>query len=313
MAFTTSIGGNLIRGEVWSRELKDILEDDLMATGYVRWLTEFPDGEVFNIPSIGQATVYDYQEDDAVQYEAMDTGMFTFEITEYIHSGTYITKKMMQDAFYVSELVSQFVPKQRRALMEHVETNVLALSNQQTLANLNTINGAPHRFVAGGTNNIIVPQDFAKAKYSLRKANVNLTNLVAIVDPATAYQLETLTNLVNVSNNPQWEGIIGTGMTTGMRFIKNVYGFDVYESTFLPEIAAETIDGVALTNGVANMFFSAASDVLPFVGAWRQSPEVDEEYNKDRQRYEYVTTARYGTKLYRPENLVTILSNPLVA
>ena len=313
MAFTTSIGGNLIRGEVWSRELKDILEDDLMATGYVRWLTEFPDGEVFNIPSIGQATVYDYQEDDAVQYEAMDTGMFTFEITEYIHSGTYITKKMMQDAFYVSELVSQFVPKQRRALMEHVETNVLALSNQQTLANLNTINGAPHRFVAGGADEIIVPQDFAKAKYSLRKANVNLTNLVAIVDPATAYQLETLTNLVNVSNNPQWEGIISTGMTTGMRFIKNVYGFDVYESTFLPEIADETIDGDQIQNGVANMFFSAASDVLPFVGAWRQSPEVDEEYNKDRQRYEYVTTARYGTKLYRPENLVTILSNPLVA
>lgn len=312
MAFTTNIGGNLIRGEVWSRELKDILEDDLMATGYVRWLTEFPDGEVFNIPSIGQATVYDYAEDDAVQYEAMDTGNFTFEINEYIHSGTYITKKMMQDAFYVSELVSQFVPKQRRALMEHVETNVLALSNQQTLDDLNTINDAPHRFVAGGASNIIVPQDFAKAKYSLRKANVNLTNLVAIVDPATAYQLETLTNLVNVSNNPQWEGIIGTGMTTGMRFIKNVYGFDVYESTFLPEIVDETIDNTQITDGVANMFFSAASDVLPFVGAWRQTPEVDEEYNKDRQRYEYVTTARYGTKLYRPENLVTILSNPLV-
>lgn len=313
MAFTTNIGGDLIRSQVWSAELKDILEDDLMATGYVRWLTEFPDGEVFNIPSIGQATVYDYDEDDAVQYEAMDTGNFTFEITEYIHSGTYITKKMMQDAFYVSELVSSFVPKQRRALMEHVETNVLALSNQQTLANANNINGAPHRMTASGAGEIIVPQDFAKAKYSLRKANVNLTNLIAIVDPATAYQLETLTNLVNVSNNPQWEGIIGTGMTTGMRFIKNVFGFDVYESTFLPEIASEVIGGVTITSGVANLFFSAASDVLPFVGAWRQNPEVDEEYNKDRQRYEYVTTARYGTKLYRPENLVTVLSHPTVA
>jgi hypothetical protein len=312
MAFTTNVGGNLIRGEVWSRELKDILEDDLMAAGYVRWLTEFPDGEVFYIPSIGQATVYDYAEDEAVQYEAMDTGMFTFEITEYIHSGTYITKKMMQDAFYTSELVSQFVPKQRRSIMEHVETNVLALSNQQVLNNQNIINDAEHRFLAGGANNIMVPQDFAKAKYGLRKANVNLTNLVAIVDPATAYQLETLTNLVNVSNNPQWEGIIASGMTTGMRFIRNVYGFDVYESTFLPQIATETIDGDQIDDAVANIFFSAASDVLPFIGAWRQSPEVDEEYNKDRQRYEYVTTARYGVKLYRPENLVTVLSNPLV-
>jgi hypothetical protein len=313
MAFTTNIGGNLIRGEVWGRELKDILEDDLMATGYVRWLSDFPEGDVFNIPSIGQATTYDYAEDEPVQYEAMDTGNFTFEITEYLSSATYITKKMMQDAFYTSELVSSFVPKQRRAIMEHVEKNVLALSNQQTLADLNTINDAPHRFVAGGTSDIIAPADFAKAKYSLRKANVPLNSLVAIVDPATAYQLETLTNLVNVSNNPQWEGLIGTGITTGMRFIKNVYGFDVYESTFLPEIASETIDGDTATNYVANLFFSAAGDVLPFIGAWRQMPEVDEEYNKDRQRYEYVTTARYGTKLYRPENLVTILSNPLVA
>lgn len=312
MAFTTNIGGNLIRGEVWGRELKDILEDDLMATGYVRWLSDFPDGDVFNIPSIGQATTYNYAEDEPVQYEAMDTGNFTFEITEYLSSATYITKKMMQDAFYTSELVSSFVPKQRRAMMEHVEKNVLALSNQQTLADLNTINGAPHRFTATGTGQIIAPADFAKAKYSLRKANVPLNSLVAIVDPATAYQLETLTNLVNVSNNPQWEGIIGTGITTGMRFIKNVYGFDVYESTYLPEIAAETVNSIAITNGVANLFFSAAGDVVPFIGAWRQMPEVDEEYNKDRQRYEYVTTARYGTKLYRPENLVTILSHPTV-
>jgi len=313
MAFTTNVGENLIRGEVWSRELKDILEDDLMAAGYVRWLTDFPDGEVFHIPSIGQATTYNYNEDEAVQYEAMDTGQFTFEITEYLSSATYVTKKMMQDSFYTSELVSQFVPKQRRAIMEHVEKNVLALSNQQVLGNANTINDADHRFFASGSDNIIVPEDFAKAKYGLRKANVNLTNLVAIVDPATAYQLETMTNLVNVSNNPQWEGIIESGMTTGMRFIKNVFGFDVYESTFLPEIASETIGGDTVTDGVANVFFSAASDVQPFVGAWRQMPEIDEEYNKDRQRYEYVTTARYGTKLYRPENLVTVISNPTVA
>lgn len=313
MAFNTTNGTNLIRSEIWSQELKDILLEDLMATNYVRWLTEFPDGDQFNIPSIGQATVSDYAEDESVSYEALDTGKFTFEINEYIQSGTYITKKMMQDSFYASELMSQFVPKQRRAIMEHVESNILALSNQQTLGDLNTINGANHRFVAGGTSNVMEPADFAKAKYALRMANVNLTNLVAIVDPATAYQLETVTNLVNVSNNPQWEGIISTGITTGMRFIKNVYGFDVYESTFLPDIASETIDGTNITNGKANVFFSAASDVLPFVGAWRQAPEVDEEYNKDRQRYEYVTTARYGTKLYRPENLVTVLSNPLVS
>jgi hypothetical protein len=48
------------------------------------------------------------------------------------------------------------------------------------------------------------------------------------------------------------------------------------------------------------------------MGAWRQMPEVDSEYNKDEQREEYVTTARYGVKLYRPEGLVVCLSDRTV-
>ena len=310
--FTTTNGTNLIRSDVWGQELKDILEDELQGMGYVRWLTTFPDGDTFHIPSIGQATVYDYAENQPIRYEAMDTGEFTFEITEYVHSGTYITRKMMQDSFYTSELVSQFVPRQSRAIMEKLETDIFGLQSQQVASNANVINGADHRFVATGANEIMAPADFAKAKYGLKKANVPMTNLVAIVDPAVGYQLETLTNLVNVSNNPRWEGVIESGMTTGMRFIKNVYGFDVYESNYLADIASETIGGDTVTNGKANLFFSAAGDVLPFIGAWRQAPEVDEEYNKDFQRYEYVTTARYGVKLYRPENLVTVLSAPTV-
>ena len=44
------------------------------------------------------------------------------------------------------------------------------------------------------------------------------------------------------------------------------------------------------------------------MGAWRQMPEVDYDYNKDFQRDEFVTTARYGVKLYRPENMVRVVS-----
>ena len=49
----TNNGDALIRAELWSRELKDALEDELMANRYVKWLTEFPDGTTFTIPSIG--------------------------------------------------------------------------------------------------------------------------------------------------------------------------------------------------------------------------------------------------------------------
>ena len=314
MSMTTSNSGHLIRSEIWSAELKEVLEDDLQGMGYVKWLSEFPDGDTFTIPSIGQATVRDYTEDEPVVYDALDTGEFQFSITEYVSSATYITNKAKQDMFYMNQLVSDFVPKQRRAIDEHMESSIFALQSGQTAADRNLINGAPHRMVAneGGADDFIQTSDFAKALFSLKKANVPQSNLVAIVDPSVEYTLNTLTNLANVSNNPMWEGIVADGIASGMRFIKNVYGFDVYTSNYLADIASETVNSDAVTNGKANLFFSADSTVLPFIGAWRQMPMVDSEYNKDKQRDEYVTTARYGVKLYRPENLVTILSNPSV-
>lgn len=313
MSWDTSAADVLIRSEIWSRELKEVLLDDLMATKYVHWLQEFPDGTTFTIPSVGQATVRDYVENDPVVFDAMDTGEFQFTINNYVQSGTYITKKARQDAFYAAMLEASFVPKQRRAIMERVETDVLNLQSGQTASNANTINGAAHRFVASGTSQAITVQDFAKALYALKKANVPQTNLIAVVDPSVEYTFNTITNLVNVSNNPQWEGIVASGMATGMRFIKNVYGFDVYTSNYLNTGMTETVSGSSVTTtGVANLFFSANADVLPFIGAWRQEPQVDGEYNKDFQREEYVTTARYGVKLYRPENLVVVLSNTAV-
>jgi hypothetical protein len=283
-----------------------------MAQTYVRWLQEFPDGDTFKIPSIGQAYVDDYAEDEAVKYRPLDTGQFTFQITEYLSSGTYVTKKAEQDMFYMNELVSRFVPEQERAIMEHVEEAILGLQSQQTAANTNTINGGKHRYVATGSSNVINVADFARANLSLNLANVSANNRVAIVDPSVAYTIETATQLVGINNNPMFEGIVSSGIATGMRFVRNVYGFDVYTSQRLATISSETLETVSCAGFKANLFFSADASVVPFIGAWRQMPEVDTEYNKDFQRTEFVTTARYGVKLYRPENLVTVLSNASV-
>lgn len=314
MAFSTNNTDHLIRSNLWSSQLKEVLEDELMGTRYVDMITEFGDGDTLNIPSIGQAEVQDYAEGQAVRYTGMDTGNFTFSITDYKASATYITNKMKQDSFYMSRLVSSFVPKQHRAIAKVMEADILSIGpDGQTASNLNTINGGDHRWVANGTSAVISVEDFARALYSLQKANVPATNLVAIVDPSVEYTLNTLTNITNVSNNPSWEGIIATGHSSGMRFIKNIYGFDVYTSQNLKSGMSETINSVAVTDGVANLFFSATSDVLPFVGAIRQAPTVDSEYNKDLQRDEYVTTCRYGFKLYRPENLCVVLSSVTAA
>lgn len=305
---TTGNTTDLRRSDIWSTQLKDILRDELMMMTYVNWINDFPDGDTFHIPSIGQADVDNYEEDELIVYRPMDTGEFTFTIDQYKSSGTYITKKAEQDLFYSQQLVSRFVPEQERALMETLESDILNLQRKQTAGDTNRINGGDHRYVASGASNSMTPEDFAKANYTLNRSNVSSVGRVGIVDPSVAYDLETMTNLVNVSNNPMWEGIVSTGISTGMRFVKNVYGFDIYVSNRLDEVASETVGGSAVTDGKANIFFSADSSQQPFIGAWRQMPMVDEEYNKDRQRTEYVTTARYGVDLYRPESLVTILS-----
>jgi hypothetical protein len=314
--FSTSSNDHLIRGNLWSARLKEVLEDELMGTKYVDMITDFPDGDTINIPSIGQAEVNDYTEDSSVVYNAMDTGNFTFSITDYKSSATYITEKMKQDSFYMDRLVASFVPKQARALAKSMEIDILKQPTPagvagQTTADTNTINGAEHRWIGSGTNEVIALEDFAKARYALDMANVPLVNLVAVVHPSAEYELSTLSNLVNVSNNPKWEGIVRDGMSmSGMRFSMSVYGFDVYTSQNIHvNTASEAIGGVTASAGVNNLFFSAAPDVLPIVGNVRQAPKVDSDFNKDRQREEYVTTCRYGFKFFRPENMVCVVTD----
>lgn len=309
MAFSSTNTDYLTRANIWSTELKDIQQFDLIGTKYVKMI-DFPDGDTLNMPSIGQLDVADYIENAPVAYSAMDTGNFTFTITEYKSSAVYITEKARQDLFYSAQLESQFVPKMSRAIAEDMEHFILNLGPAgQTASNANTINGASHRWIGSGANETIDVIDFAKALYALQKAGYPSTNLVAIVDPSVEYKLNTLPNITNVSNNPMWEGLINTGHRTGMRFVKNIYGFDVYVSHFLKSGLTDTIGGLTAGAGVANLFFSAASDVLPFVGAVRQAPKVDSSYNKDFQREEYVTTCRYGGKLFRPDNLVVVITD----
>jgi hypothetical protein len=310
----TTNGALLTRSEIWSSQLKEVLQDELQAQGWVNWLSEFPDGDQFTVPSIGESTIRDYTEDTDVVFDAIDTGEFTFSITEYKSSGHYITEKARQDLFYSQQLEAKFVPSQARALGETLETDILALaaggaSGGQTASATNQINGVDHRFVGTGTSETLAIADVAKALYSLKKANVPGSSLIAIVDPSVEYELNTLTNIVNMSNNPKWEGIVETGIGSDMRFIKNIFGFDFYVSNYLPT-ANETIGGLTTAAGKANIFFSAAStDIMPFMGAMRQMPKVDADYNMHKQREEYVTTARYGLKVYRPENLVCVLTD----
>lgn len=287
-----------------------------MGMGYVQWV-DFPDGQTWTIPSVGEATIRDYVEDNAIEYDALDTGEFQLTVTNYKSSGLYITKKMRQDSFYAARLEASFVPKQTRAFQEVLEADILALgaagaSGGQTVSSLNTINNAAHRWTTSGASGVIEIKDFAKVLFALKKANVG-GQVIGIVDPSFEYQLSTISNILTLDNNPRWEGIVADGLVSNMKFARSVFGIDLYISNHLPgagatQAGAETINSVAISSGgVCNIFFSTAVE-SPFIGAWRQQPEVEGEYNKDYQREEYILTARYGLKVYRQENLVVVIN-----
>lgn len=310
--FSTSNIDNLTRTTLWSNQLKDILEDDLIGMRWVDMITDFPDGDTINIPSVGQMEAMDYSEGQAIRYTALDTGNFAFTISKYKSSATYVTRKMQQDSFYMARVQSMFVPKMRRAIAKVMETDMLATGpNAQTATDSNTINGAKHRFVGSGANETITIDDFANALYALKKANVPATNLIGIVDPSVENLFNKQTNLVNFTNpNPNWASIVETGIASDMRFSRNIMGFDIYVSQNLKQnTTSEAIDGVTAAAGVNNIFFSAASDLIPIIGLVRQPVNVDYEFNKDKQRDEWVTTCRYDFALYRPENFVTIITD----
>jgi hypothetical protein len=325
MTMTTSSSSLLIRQELWSNQIKEPLRDELLAMSFLTNISDFMDGETLTIPSVGDALAEDYTENTPVNYQPYDTGEFQFSITDYKSSGTYVTKKNLQDSYYMNTLMSTFPQKQVRAIMQAFETKIWKDPEDVMGTTANgtyTINGLMHRFAAGlsSGDNTIDLADFSYAWTALQTANVPMQNLVAIVPPQVAHKLNTLSNIVNVSNNPNFEGIITTGLSTGFKYVRNIFGFDVFTSNYLPDASTLTNTPTALVHrdgstagpsfstagtGRPCYFFSAAAgDVNPFIYAFRQMPELDMEYNKDLQRTELITTARYGSKLYRPENMV---------
>ena len=310
------VNEHLVRTELWSSELKDILQEQLMGTKYVRMLNGFPDGNQFTIPSIGELPMREVGENTPVTYDSMDTGEFTFSIDRYVEAATFITDKAKQDSYYAQQLIGMFPSKMRRALDENLESSVFSLANTQTLNATNEINGAAHRFVAsGGSNTVLSLDDFSKAKYALDKAQAGGTR-VAIIDASQEYVFNNLVGAQAFTNNPAFGGIVNGGFVnevTGMRFIRSIFGFDVYVSNFLATPTDTAIGGVNVPAApVTNIFMSVGGDLTPFVGAYRQMPRVEYERNKDLRRDEYVMNARFGLKLYRPECLVSVISKSTI-
>lgn len=308
----------IIRAQVYSQLMLEGLYDLNFFDGMLyRDVTDFGDGTTLNIPTVGELPLYDIDPElEPYKIGQMDTGKITLTINKFKQAGGAISDKLKEDAYLWQEVESRIVPEGMRKIREAFETDLLAVANAgQTAADGNDVNGFDHRWVAGATNNVISLEDFIYMKLAFDKANVPEEGRVAIVDPVVGATLDNLTNLVNVSNNPMFEGMVNSGFARGKRFIRNVYGWDVWVSNRLPRIASETIDGgpqdasTAVTSGVANEFMCLADDMCkPLMNAWRRMPRVDGDRNVQYERDEFYTTARWGAGVQREETLGVVIT-----
>ena len=310
MALDTVNNSSLVRTNIWSNEIKDVLQEELQLDSHVRWITDFPDGDTLNVPTLSEMTVRNYSEGAQITLDDPVSGNFTLTITKYYQSGFKIPEKFRQDAFYVNQAESNFVGKLTRALLEQKESDIANLQTGQTASNPNTINSVDHRYVATGTSNVMVLGDIQKAKLAMDKAKVMRGGRRAFVDPSVTYQLQQISNVIQQdvygSNAHVREGMNGT-MLVG-RFA----GFDLYESLFLDSAIAQTITATAPNSGAltsvsawANMFCGEEA----FIGAMRAMPDMKQWYDNNTRSDVYHVTIRYGIKLYRPESLVVVLSD----
>lgn len=311
MALDTVNNSSLVRTNIWANEIKDVLQEELQLDSHVRWITEFPDGDTLNIPTLSEMTVRNYSEGAQITLDDPTTGNFTLTIDKYYQSGFKIPEKFRHDSFYVQTAESNFVGKLTRALMEQKESDIANLQASQTSANPNTINGVDHRYVAtGSTQEEITLADIQKAKLALDKAKVNRSGRRAFIDPLQTYELQQISNVIQQdvygSNAHIKEGM------NGSIFVGRFAGFDLFESLLLDNAIAESITATAPGAGAvtsvaahANMFVGEEA----FIGAMRAMPDMNQWYDNNTRSDVYHVTVRYGIKLFRPESLVVVLTS----
>lgn len=307
----------------YSQFILENLHDYLLPEGMYRDVSDFGTGSTLNIKTVGTVTLQDAQEDTPLVFNPIDTGTITLTITDYVGDAWGVSDDVKEDYSQIDTLMAMRGMESTRALGENHETRFLAVSNTaQTSANVNLINGRPHRWIAGGsgvTTRVMSMSDFIAMKLAFDKAGAPMGGRIAIVDPIVEATINSLTNLVNVSNNPMFEGMVTEGFARDHKFVRNIFGWDIYTSNFLPvKTATEAINassyGLANTTAavgdVANIFMCVADDTCkPIMHAWRRQPKTEGWRDPENRGDKFQVTSRYGLGAQRVDTLGVILTS----
>jgi len=313
---TTATGAAAIKAKIYSAQLREQLQPQLNAMNFVDVITGFPDGDSWYEAEIGNATMRDFQEGGTIAYDSLDIGSREFTINNYVSSGHKISEKFLQDSYLSAQIAAKIPGLEARAIYVDLETKILANQAGQTPSDENVIDGVKHRFVAGGNSTpkygILVPEDFFYAGAGLTVHGYT-ANRIAIVPAWQEYEIPTNPDFMESLNfNPKWEGIVASGAVSGMKFVFNIAGFDVYTSNYTP-VVTETLESrvtatdVTATNAGVAMLFSNEPGRRPWRLAWRMMPKMDSAWDMDTREEKYVTVARYGIGAGDKANLFCVL------
>ena len=324
MAHLTENTTAFIESQQYSQFILDNLHDYLLPEGMYRDVTDFGSGTTLNIKTVGTVTLQDAAEDTPLNFTNIDTGTINLSITDYIGDAWKVTDDLREDGSQVDTLMAMRAMESTRSLGENHETRFLGTANAgQTAADLNLVNNRPHRWVAGGdsaaTRNVVLA-DFVSMKLAFDKANAPAGGRIAIVDPIVEATLNTLISQTSVVNNtPQFQGVLNEGFARDHRFVRNIMGWDIYTSNFLPSLtAAEAINGAAysLANDTAeigdkaNIFMCVADDSCkPVMHAWRRAPQTEGWRDQEERADKYQVTSRFGFGVQRADTLGVLLTD----
>jgi len=323
MAQTTVNTNAFIESQQYSQFILENLHDYLLPEGMWRDVTDFGSGTTLNIKTVGSVTIQDAAEDTPLTFSPIDTGTITLAITDYVGDAWKVTDELREDGSQIDTLMAMRAMESTRALGENHETKFLSVANAaQSAAGLNLVNGRPHRWVGSAAANArtLTLNDFISMKLAFDKANVPAGGRIAIVDPVVEATLNSLQNLVNVSNNPMFEGMVTEGFARDHKFVRNIFGFDVYTSNFLPSLTAtEAINAssygltseTAAVGDKANIFMCVADDTCkPIMHAWRRAPKTEGWRDNEERADKYQVTSRFGFGAQRVDTLGVILTHP---
>jgi len=325
MSQLTSNTTAFVEATQYSQFILDNLHDYLLPEGLYRDVSDFGSGTTLNIKTVGTVTIQDAAEDTPLNFNPIDTGNITLTITDYVGDAWKVSDDLREDGAQIDSLMSMRAMESTRALGENHESRFLAVANAaQTAANVNLVNSRPHRWIGGGsgvTTRVMSMSDLIAMKLAFDKANVPAAGRIAIVDPIVEATLNSLTNIVNVSNNPMFEGIITEGFAKDHKFVRNIFGFDIWTSNFLPlKTATEALNAssynlantTAAIGDVANLFMCVSDDsTKPIMHAWRRAPKTEGWRDNEERADKYQVTSRFGLGAQRVDTLGTILTTTL--